>query len=79
MDPYVMRVFVMNTHFHQTSVRPDTYASTHGGALDSNNFDLLDVGFSFLVPLNEEICDWDQNAVENSGSRNCLNSDLHLL
>ena len=52
---------------------------TNRGALDYRNYESPDVWCSLLVPLNEKIRDWDQNAVSNSGSRNHLSPDLLLL
>jgi len=52
---------------------PTTYKhTTQRGALDSNRYDHRDFWCGVLVPLNEEILDRDQNAVQNSGSCNCF-------
>ena len=33
----------------------------HGSALDASDYQYLDFKCSLLVPLNEDICDWDPN------------------
>ena len=52
----------LHIHFKQYIERRDDFRAS--GALDSNIYHYQDFACSLSVPLNEEIRDWDQNAVE---------------
>jgi len=52
--------------------------TTHGGALDSNDYECQYFRCVLSVPLDGEIGDGEQNAVWNSGSRNHVHLDFLL-